>query len=137
MKIEKIFRYIWSLYCGRIERKSYIFGLFLLVFVYAIILLGALIISAIFEILPQKLTSIVMIYFTVITLPTIFLVFSLHVRRLHDQDISGWAVLLGFIPMINLIILYLLFFKKGTPGPNKYGDVISSQFIDAMLNIKK
>jgi uncharacterized membrane protein YhaH (DUF805 family) len=32
------------------------------------------------------------------------------IRRLHDTDKSGWNVLIGFIPLINLILLYWLFF---------------------------
>lgn len=46
--------------------------------------------------------------------------FPLAIRRLHDLDASGWYVLLTFAPFGQLLILWLMF-KKGTPGPNKYG----------------
>ena len=43
------------------------------------------------------------------------------VRRLHDRDISGWAILLFIIPLINIYLIVLLFLK-GTEGKNKFGE---------------
>ena len=43
------------------------------------------------------------------------------VRRLHDRDISGWAILLFIIPLVNIYLIVLLFLK-GTEGKNKFGD---------------
>ena len=43
------------------------------------------------------------------------------VRRLHDRDISGWAILLFIIPLVNIYLLVLLFLK-GTEGKNKFGE---------------
>lgn len=45
----------------------------------------------------------------------------LAIRRLHDLNASGWYILLSFVPFGQLLILWLMF-KKGTDGPNKYGD---------------
>lgn len=45
----------------------------------------------------------------------------LAIRRLHDLNASGWYVLLTFVPFGQFLILWLMF-KKGTPGPNKYGE---------------
>lgn len=42
-------------------------------------------------------------------------------QRLHDVNYSGWTQLLGMIPLVNLFIAAMLFFRKGTPGPNRYG----------------
>ncbi len=42
------------------------------------------------------------------------------VRRLHDGDRSGWWVLLGLIPIANLVLLYFLIIK-GTEGSNRFG----------------
>lgn len=47
--------------------------------------------------------------------------FPLAIRRLHDLNASGWYVLLTFAPFGQFLILWLMF-KKGTPGPNKYGE---------------
>lgn len=43
------------------------------------------------------------------------------VRRLHDQDKSGWMILLGFIPFVGGIILLVFMCLEGTRGPNRYG----------------
>lgn len=42
-------------------------------------------------------------------------------KRLHDVEATGWYQLILLVPYINLGMLFL-FFAKGTPGPNKYGD---------------
>lgn len=43
------------------------------------------------------------------------------VKRLHDRGRSGWFVLLGFVPLVNIWILIEVAFLKGTAGPNEYG----------------
>lgn len=45
----------------------------------------------------------------------------LQIRRCHDLGWSGWAVVVGLIPGVNIIFALILFFMKGTDGPNKYG----------------
>jgi uncharacterized membrane protein YhaH (DUF805 family) len=42
------------------------------------------------------------------------------VRRLHDQDKSGWLALIGLIPLVNLVLLVFMFLE-GTRGSNQYG----------------
>ncbi|WP_068074367.1 DUF805 domain-containing protein [Novosphingobium lentum] len=44
------------------------------------------------------------------------------VRRLHDQDKSGWLMLLVFIPLLGWIALLVLMCLEGTRGPNRFGD---------------
>ena len=43
------------------------------------------------------------------------------VRRLHDQDKSGWMFLLIFIPFVGPLILLVFMFLDGTRGPNRFG----------------
>ena len=43
------------------------------------------------------------------------------IRRLHDIDLTGYFVLLNFIPFVNLGLLLYVLFKKGTEGDNAYG----------------
>ena len=43
------------------------------------------------------------------------------VRRFHDQDKSGWFVLLGFIPLLGGIIVLVFMLLEGTSGPNRFG----------------
>jgi uncharacterized membrane protein YhaH (DUF805 family) len=42
------------------------------------------------------------------------------IRRLHDQDKSGWFILLGLLPIANLVLLVFMFLD-GTRGPNRFG----------------
>ena len=42
-------------------------------------------------------------------------------RRLHDLDKSGWWLLIGFIPLIGIIVLIVWYATGGTRGPNRFG----------------
>ncbi|MDO9337482.1 MAG: DUF805 domain-containing protein [Caulobacteraceae bacterium] len=42
------------------------------------------------------------------------------VRRLHDQDLSGWFVLLGLVPMGGFVV-FIFMLLKGTNGTNRHG----------------
>jgi uncharacterized membrane protein YhaH (DUF805 family) len=46
---------------------------------------------------------------------------AVQVRRFHDQDLSGWFVLLGFIPYIGGLIVFVFMCIDGTPGTNRFG----------------
>jgi len=43
------------------------------------------------------------------------------VRRLHDQDRSGWLLLLVLIPFLGWFALIVLMCLDGTRGPNRFG----------------
>lgn len=43
------------------------------------------------------------------------------IRRLHDQDKSGWWLLLAVVPIIGGIVLLVFFCFEGTKGENRYG----------------
>ena len=46
----------------------------------------------------------------------------LAIRRWHDLGKSGWYTLLALIPLVNFFVTIYLWVKKGTDGPNAYGD---------------
>ena len=46
---------------------------------------------------------------------------AVQVRRFHDQDRSGWMVLIGLIPYIGGIIVLVFMCLEGTRGPNRFG----------------
>ena len=46
---------------------------------------------------------------------------AVQVRRFHDQDRSGWMVLLGFVPYAGGLIVFIFMCLKGTTGPNRFG----------------
>lgn len=59
-------------------------------------------------------------------LPAVFLVGSIipsiavQVRRFHDQDKSGWMLLLTFLPFGGIIV-FIFMCLEGTVGENGYG----------------
>ena len=57
----------------------------------------------------------------VFALASIIPAIAVQVRRFHDQDKSGWFVLLNFIPIIGGLIVLVMMFLDGTPGPNRFG----------------
>lgn len=55
------------------------------------------------------------------TLATIIPSISCAARRLHDQDKSGWWLLLAFVPVLGALVLLVFMFLPGTSGDNQYG----------------
>jgi len=43
------------------------------------------------------------------------------IQRLHDDNMSGWYLLLGLFPLLNILLVPWLMFASGTEGPNRYG----------------
>lgn len=43
------------------------------------------------------------------------------VRRLHDTNHSGWAILIGMIPLVGPFVLLGYLAKDSDPGPNRFG----------------
>jgi uncharacterized membrane protein YhaH (DUF805 family) len=46
-----------------------------------------------------------------------------YVKRLHDLDRSGWAVLILFIPFANILALLLIGVMPGENCSNRFGEV--------------
>lgn len=57
------------------------------------------------------------VYIIVMFIPSL----ALSVRRLHDINMSGWWILITFIPFGNLA-LWILAMMDGTVGANNYGN---------------
>lgn len=55
------------------------------------------------------------------------------VRRLHDQDKSGWYYLLNFIPYVGGFILLFFMCTRGTDGENQYGPDPLNPHIDTSV----
>ena len=43
------------------------------------------------------------------------------VRRLHDQDLSGWLYLISFVPYIGGLVLFVFMLIDSRPDPNSHG----------------
>lgn len=107
---------------GRSRRKE--FWMFTLMnFIVTIVLYGLIIMGMDFQtgqmgVLSMLGGGLLIIYALAILVPSI----AVHVRRFHDQDKSGWLVLLTFIPAIGGLIVLVFMCIEGTRGPNRFGD---------------
>jgi uncharacterized membrane protein YhaH (DUF805 family) len=60
---------------------------------------------------------LLIIFYLAIILPSL----AVTIRRFHDQDKSGWFILLGLIPAVGGLILLVFMCLKGTEGDNQFG----------------
>jgi len=103
---------------GRIGRKTYwlsVLGLVGVLVVAQLLMVG---LAAVSETLGLIGAILALAICAVALIPS----FALPIKRWHDLDKSGWYVLLGFIPVVNLYALVMLGFVRGTEGSNQYGD---------------
>jgi uncharacterized membrane protein YhaH (DUF805 family) len=63
------------------------------------------------------LLAMIGLFYLAIIIPML----AVTVRRFHDQDYSGWMVLLNFIPYIGGLIVFVFMCMEGTRGPNRFG----------------
>jgi uncharacterized membrane protein YhaH (DUF805 family) len=69
--------------------------------------------------LDAKMESTTLLLYVALVMlyPTI----AVNVKRCHDRGRSGWFVLVGLIPLVNLWYLFEILFLRGTQGSNEYG----------------
>jgi uncharacterized membrane protein YhaH (DUF805 family) len=102
---------------GRISRKEFCKSFI------AYCILGVILSFIPFTFKSYNITIVVGIY--------CFLVYSLlsfcyilqSVKRCHDLGWSGVTLLIGLIPLLNIVFLFILLFSKGQKEENKYGIV--------------
>lgn len=101
---------------GRARRQEYwMFILFNLIILFALVFIGSMIAGGMGA---EDLAFIpFLIYYLGVIIPTI----ACAVRRLHDQNKSGWYYCVTFIPFIGGIWLLVLMCTEGDAGPNQYG----------------
>ncbi len=115
-------------FSGRSRRQEYwLYVLFMtLVYVGGIVIaiaVGATEMSA-FDPKSEEIpgaTMIVILLLVLVYLGFFIPTLAVQVRRFHDQDLSGWFVLLGFIPYVGWLIVLIFMCIDGTPGPNRFG----------------
>jgi len=61
--------------------------------------------------------ALISIVWLALLLPTL----AVSVRRLHDQDKSGFFWFMSFIPLAGPIIMIVFYATAGTVGPNRFG----------------
>jgi uncharacterized membrane protein YhaH (DUF805 family) len=67
------------------------------------------------------LETILVILLVLYVFGSIIPAIAVQVRRFHDQDRSGWFILLNFIPYIGGLIVLVMMCLDGTPGSNRFG----------------
>lgn len=103
-------------FSGRSRRKEYwmfVLGVFIVAVVLGIIE-GILGLSGMVAGAYGPLTAIFLLG---IIVPSI----AVQVRRFHDQDKSGWFVLLALIPFLGGLIVLVFMCLEGTKGANRFG----------------
>lgn len=94
----------WFLGAGRMSRLPYFFTI---VMVWLVQLVAA-------SSLPALLALGIVLGGTWISV-------TAGIRRLHDRSMTGWWMLLLFVPLVNVGLSLFMHFAQGDPGPNKYG----------------
>ena len=108
-------------FSGRSRRKE--FWMFTLMnFIVMIVLYALAIFGMDFETgepgpLAMLAFGLLGLYWLAILLPSL----AVQVRRFHDQEKSGWMVLLGLIPGVGGLIVLVFMCIEGTRGDNRFG----------------
>ncbi len=103
-------------FSGRSRRKEYwsfLLGVFIVAVVLGIVE-GILGLSGMVGGVYGPLTTIFLLG---IIVPSI----AVQVRRFHDQDKSGWFVLLALIPFLGGLAVLVFMCLEGTKGANRFG----------------
>lgn len=77
---------------------------------------------------PVLAFQILMALLVAFVLGTTVPLIAVQVRRFHDQAMSGWFLLLYFVPYLGSLILLFFLCRPGTKGPNRYGPDPRNEF---------
>ena len=113
----------YAQFYGRARRMEYWgFFLFFHLFLIAAIIVDVVITSAFAPTNYYGEPEFFLPIFTVLWVLYCFLPgLSVAVRRLHDQDLSGWLYLISFVPYVGGIVLLVFMLIDGKPEENKHG----------------
>lgn len=106
----------YATFSGRARRKEYwMFWLFNMIITLGFGLLGSLV----SEFVGRRWLGLGI--FILYIIGTFIPQLAVSVRRLHDQDRSGWWLLLQAVPYVGFIFWLVLMTGNGTQGENQYG----------------
>ena len=72
------------------------------------------------EVLAPYAIPILVLQSLLIVLIIWFLAVSL-IKRLHDNNLTGWLCLLMLIPVVNFIMWFVMIISEGSRGANRFG----------------
>jgi uncharacterized membrane protein YhaH (DUF805 family) len=102
---------------GRASRSEYWWWVLFYVIVY---IAATIITSVLGSVIGSTGAVIGSLILMVVALGLLLPTLGLTIRRLHDTDRSGWWILLGFVPLIGLILI-VFYCLPGTEGDNQFG----------------
>jgi uncharacterized membrane protein YhaH (DUF805 family) len=109
-------------FSGRSRRKEYwMFVLFQILILVPLVLITSLLAGPSADPADPFASTGVLVLVVVYLLAFFIPGLAVQVRRFHDQDKSGWFILLGFIPYIGSLIIFVFMCLEGTRGPNRFG----------------
>lgn len=130
--------YLENLYQGRMGRLNYFLSSILLPILFLIFCAAIILLITFFVPYAPFLLPVILL---VLFLGTIYYAYhglSFYVRRLHDLGLSGWFLLLLFVPLVNIILYFILLFKKGDLVDNTFGSpACDDAFWDAFFGKRK
>jgi len=108
-------------FSGRARRKEYwMFTLFNVIIIIALFFAN-FIMGRLFYPIPSFIGMILTIIFYCYPLAILIPSLAVCVRRLHDIGKSGWYYLIGLIPFVGEIILFVWFCQDSQAGQNQWG----------------
>lgn len=113
-----MWNWIKASYTGRIGRKHFAMLFVLLIVVRLVVLPLVAILGVLGPLLGTILTIAVVIFFNLLTL-------HIYARRLHDVGLTGWLIMLSFVPgvgpYVGLAMSIGLLCWPGNKDSNTYG----------------
>lgn len=138
--IMRYFCFIKNTFYGRVGRGDYFAGDIL--FMSAIFLIFFIFLTTIPIISELNKNNdlfigISLIGATFLVLNVAIIWLGLNVRRLHDFGYSGWAFVLAFFPLLNIVIGLMALFRFGNVKENEYGNIPdkNKNLIKRILNL--
>ncbi|MCP4954855.1 MAG: DUF805 domain-containing protein [Photobacterium aquimaris] len=101
---------------GRSRRKEFWF--FTLINAFLSMVCGLVDTTLHLPILVEGYGVLAAIYAVFAFLPTVAVI----VRRLHDQDRTGWWALIMLIPIVGILVLLYFMLQNSTDGSNRFGN---------------
>jgi uncharacterized membrane protein YhaH (DUF805 family) len=115
---------IQTLFAGRVGRRDWLVQNLLLGTLLTLLAYSGTLIPAIGT--HDQTHAVVVVLANLFRLPVIALLCASTVRRLHDIRAPWWCLFLFLIPLINIYMLLLLAFKKGSSPSRAHGDRVAS-----------
>jgi uncharacterized membrane protein YhaH (DUF805 family) len=126
-------KYLFTSFEGRINRKPFwlsLLALFIVEWILMLVLglvLGTSMMGNIDPNMPPDQAAAMatkgMIPVIIVSLLFLYPALAIYAKRWHDRGKSGWWTLIGLVPIIGGIwLLVELGFLRGTEGPNQYGN---------------